>query len=259
MNAPIDPDKALEILTEGLPVREFLRDDLERLHGGNDRLALGLLACVAETGGLACTPELEAGSAYPLPEMRHHAAEVEPKPYPPGTRLTEVSYVIRGIARVVNSLAAGDHATARRIAGFIAWPSFRQFLLVGVYAVARRRGETAWAEELWAEIGGALAVESQEQDPPSIARGATSPAAAALLAQVEDALTELVPPGTTFPLSKAVIEIQVEEVDAERGSVHLHLGACRFVEGTQLAPFLERELKRRIPGVQSVMVGMSEL
>ncbi len=76
---------------------------------------------------------------------------------------------------------------------------------------------------------------------------------------IEQALREIIKPGARYPFSGGLIKVSVDRVDAALGTADLHIGACRFVEGSQFAPFLEKELKARIPQLRRVGVGMSEL
>ena len=76
---------------------------------------------------------------------------------------------------------------------------------------------------------------------------------------VRKALAGIVPPNARFPLSGKPVEVTIDRIDAARGEVKLNIGACRFVEGSQFAPVLEKELKARIPQLKSVIVGMFEI
>jgi hypothetical protein len=80
-----------------------------------------------------------------------------------------------------------------------------------------------------------------------------------LKAAVAKALRQIIAPGARYPFSRGLIQVSIARVDAARGEANLHIGACRFVEGSQLASLLEGELKARIPGLKGVSVGMTEI
>jgi hypothetical protein len=82
---------------------------------------------------------------------------------------------------------------------------------------------------------------------------------ASLKKAVAKALADIIRPGATYPFSRRPIAVIIRRVDVERGEVSLDIGACRFIEGSGFAPFLEQELKTRIPQLRNVGVAMREI
>lgn len=250
------PAELLEAFTRDRTLLDVLDEDLARIQSlENRKLVLGLLAGILTQGGLEEGTDMCSTSGYSSGSIQGIAAEVEPKNYPPGEMITDVPSVMRALARIINSLAAGSQRDALAIAQRISWNSLRQAVLIGICGTAVRNGDAQTAENIEAQLTGgpAAALPNQLRSEGAVEDEDN------LKAEIEQVLSEIIPPGATFPLSHAVIEVTVEHVNVSRGEAQLNIGACRFVEGSQLAPFLEQEIKKRLPQIQSVVVDMAEI
>lgn len=256
MNTVHQSDDILKLTTNGTSLGVFLNPDLARIRSiENRQFALGLLAGILLAGGLPEFNELQSMSGISPSELLARAAEVEPKIYQPGQTLTEVSEVLRALARVLNAMRSGESEEASEITHRISWPFFRQIALAGILANLIRHGDVELGEGITAEIrAAASSMASSGQLVGEPAHDNES-----LRMAVELAVAAIIPPGSKFAFSRRPIKVTVTRVDAVRGEVSLNIGACRYIEGSQFAPFLEAELKARIPQLRNVSVGMYEV
>ncbi len=76
----------------------------------------------------------------PTMDIRAAAAEVERKVFGPSESITQVSQVIRGIARILNATRIADFDYALDVAGRVAWLHTRTVLLLAIYGQAAAGG-----------------------------------------------------------------------------------------------------------------------
>ena len=80
-----------------------------------------------------------------------------------------------------------------------------------------------------------------------------------LLAKIQEELSRLVPKGSRFALSGLPAKSEIREFDPGAGELHIDLGTCRFVEGSQVIQMINREMKKRIPELHNVSASIREI
>lgn len=78
--------------------------------------------------------------------------DVEYKQYPPDEKITSVSQVIRGSARIINALAESKCEYAYDVAKRFTWEPTKQILLCGILACALKLGNLTISQEIYSSF-----------------------------------------------------------------------------------------------------------
>jgi hypothetical protein len=154
----IVPERLLSTVVEGSPSLEYyLLDEIEQISEPSHQWSF--LNCLAEVAF-----HISSGPALSLQSAARHKRGLNPeqimlprdigtKLYGANEKITAVSAVLRGAARIVNCLDEGRCQDAFDIAARFTWERSKKVLLVGIYGCSRKLGDDKTAEMILAFLG----------------------------------------------------------------------------------------------------------
>jgi hypothetical protein len=147
-------EAVLEFALKGVPVTEFMLEDLGRISSEANKLML--LAILSALWLRVDSLDARVLGSYVRGGPRAMASslnEVAPKLYGPDETIDDVSSVMRGAARIANAIERMQCADALDIARRFTWPATRQSLLCAIYAAAAAMGDDATRRKICEAIG----------------------------------------------------------------------------------------------------------
>ena len=143
----------VEFALEGVPVTEFIQEDLGRISSDVNRaMLLAILSLlwlrIDSLDARVLGSYVRGGPG----SMASSLSEVAPKVYAPDETIDDVSSVMRGAARIANAIDRVQCADAVDIARRFTWPATRRSLLCAVYAAAAGLGDDATRVKVCKEL-----------------------------------------------------------------------------------------------------------